>query len=301
MSKQLSDSYPGNTTPLSDEDLKAVVSAKYSAEHPKPQTVAGPINQDQDISKFHTEVVSLPSQGVLYPETNPLHTGQLNMKYMTAKEEDILTSQNLIKTGVVIDKLLQSLIVDNIRYDDLLIGDKNAVLIAARILAYGKDYDVEISCPKCAETSKHVIDLTLFDEKNLQVGEYSPGVNEFWFELPASKRKVSYKCLTSGDERSIENELKGLKKISKISGVDPEMTTRLKYIITSVDGNTDINFIRSFVDKELFSRDSFALRKEIQKITPDIKMEFPFECPNCSHEDPNMGMPLDVGFFWPRV
>lgn len=300
MAKQLSDSYPGSA-PLSDQDLKDVVTAKYTAERPKPETVSGPINPAQDVSTYHTEIVSLPSCGVLYPETNPLHSGKLNMKYMTAKEEDILTSQNLIKNGVVIDKLLQSLIVDKIAYDDLLIGDKNAVLIAARILAYGKDYDVEITCPKCSEISKHVIDLSTFDEKPLEDGTYTPGVNEFWFELPASKRKISFKCLTSGDERAIENELKGLKKLSKISGVDPEMTTRLKYIITSVDGNTDISFIRNFVDRELLSRDSFALRKQIQTITPDIKMEFMFECPNCSHEELNMGMPLEIGFFWPRV
>lgn len=296
---KISDKYPADAEQLSNEDLKDVLRARHTEERPKPlPSNDGP---EEDISKFHTEIVSLPSSGVLYDPGSALSKGTLNMKYMTAKEEDILTSQNLIKNGVVIDKLLQALILDKIKYDDLLIGDKNAILIAARILAYGKDYDVEATCPKCSAKSNHTIDLASFEEQTLAKGSYTPGVNEFWFDLPASKKKVSFKCLTSGDEKAIEHELKGLKKISKISGVDPEMTTRLKYIITSVDGNTDVNFIRNFIDRELLSRDSLALRRYINTITPDIKMEFVFECPSCNYEDLSMAMPMEVGFFWPRV
>lgn len=300
---KVSDIYPNQG--LNDQDLKDIIAARYAAEGPKadikeqhPGIVES--NQDQSTSKFHTEVVTLPSQGLLYEEGNPLRAGTVDMKYMTAKEEDILTSQNLIKSGVVIDKLLQSLIVSKIRYEDLLVGDKNAILVAARVLAYGKDYEVEITCPKCGEKSNHIIDLTTFEEKPALEGSYTPNKNEFWFELPASKRKISFKALTSADEKAIENELKALRKMAKISGIDPEMTTRLKYIITSVDGDTDIKNIRKFVDTDLLSRDSLALRKYIQTVTPEIKMEFLFDCPSCGHEE-IMAMPLTVSFFWPRA
>lgn len=291
----VSDKYPNQFVP--DQDLKEALAAKYAAEGARPMTTENP---EPSTSKFHTEIVTLPSRGLLYEESNPLRAGTVEMKYMTAKEEDILTSQNLIKSGVVIDKLLQSLIVSKIRYDDLLVGDKNAILVAARILAYGKDYEVEVTCPKCGEKSNHVIDLSTFDDRPPMEGAYTEGKNEFWYELPASKRKISFKALTSGDEKSIENELKGLKKLSKISGIDPEMTTRLKYIITSVDGDTDIKNIRKFVDTELLSRDSLALRKYIQEVTPEVKMEFFFDCSNCGHEQ-MMAMPLTVSFFWPRA
>lgn len=291
----VSDKYPNQFVP--DQDLKEALAAKYAAEGARPMTTENP---EPSTSKFHTEIVTLPSRGLLYEESNPLRAGTVEMKYMTAKEEDILTSQNLIKSGVVIDKLLQSLIVSKIRYDDLLVGDKNAILVAARILAYGKDYEVEVTCPKCGEKSNHVIDLSTFDDRPPMEGAYTEGKNEFWYELPASKRKISFKALTSGDEKAIENELKGLKKLAKISGIDPEMTTRLKYIITSVDGNDDLKVIRKFVDTELLSRDSLALRKYIQEVTPELKMDFLFECPSCGHDE-IMAMPLTVSFFWPRA
>ena len=91
--------------------------------------------------KFPTEIVDLPSKGHFYVQGHPLSSGKVEIKYMTAKEEDILTSQNLIQQGTVIEKLLQSLIVDkSVKVDDMLIGDKNAIMGAARILGYGKDY-----------------------------------------------------------------------------------------------------------------------------------------------------------------
>lgn len=296
---KVTDSYPNNQA-LTDDDIKQALLAKHAAGEVKKMALDGNFESPEP-TKFHTEVVSLPSKGVLYDKENPLSQGTLEMKYMTAKEEDILTSQNLIKQGVVIDKLLQSLIVSKIKYDDLLVGDKNAVLVAARILAYGKDYEVEVACPKCGDKSNHTIDLATFDDREPKEGTFTPNKNEFWFELPACKRKVSFKCLTSGDERAIETELKGLKKVSKATGIDPDMTTRLKYIITSVDGNTDVTYIRKFVETELLSRDSLALRKYIQEVIPDIKMEFVFECPHCSHEQLDMAMPLTVSFFWPRA
>ena len=97
---------------------------------------------------FPTEVLSLPSQGLLYPEDSPLRSGTIDVKYMTAKEEDILTSTNLIEQGVVITKLLESVIANQkLTLDDMLIGDKNALMVGTRILGYGKDYRITLVDP----------------------------------------------------------------------------------------------------------------------------------------------------------
>ena len=151
--------------------------------------------------KFPTEVVDLPSKGLLYPKDSPLSSGTIEIKYMTAREEDILTSANLIKKGVVVEKLLESLIIDkSIKVDDLLIGDKNSVLIASRILAYGKEYEVEI------DGRKIEVDLTTLKDIPLDESMVTNGANEFEFELPATKRKLTFKLLTSGDEKEIDNK-----------------------------------------------------------------------------------------------
>jgi hypothetical protein len=130
--------------------------------------------------KFPSEIVSLPSKGFFYAEDNPLSSGELEMRYMTAKDEDILTSQNLIRRGVVIDKLLKSLVVDkSIDLDSMLIGDKNALMVAARVLGYGKDYNFEVDCPACSEHNKDSVDLTLLVEKAVSFDGLEKGINEF--------------------------------------------------------------------------------------------------------------------------
>jgi len=196
----VSDSYPKNQT-LSDQELKEVLVAKYAAGNTKND-----LELSGEPSKFHTEIVHLPSKGLLYPESSPLSSGQLEMKYMTAKEEDILTSQNLIKSGVVIDKLLQSLIVTKINYGELLVGDKNALLVAARILGYGKDYTFTYS------GEEQTIDLTTIENKPIDESLFTKGINEFEYTLPSTGTKITFKLLTSADERKITAEIEGLKK-----------------------------------------------------------------------------------------
>lgn len=247
-------------------------------------------------TKFPTEIVDLPSKGYFYPPDNPLSSGKVEIKYMTAKEEDILTSQNLIKKGIVLDKLLQSLIVSNINYDDLLIGDKNALMIASRILGYGKEYKFQVDCPSCGVKSKDSIDLTLLNHKEIDFTKYSKGENNFEFKLPAIKIPITFKLLTHRDEKKIDSELKSLKKINKFQST--EITTRLKNIITSVDGDDDASTVREFVDKELFSRDSLELRNHLLDITPDVDMNYFFSCDDCGSEQKIM-IPLTVEFFWP--
>lgn len=235
-------------------------------------------------NKFPSELVELPSGGKLYPEDSPLASGKIEMKYMSAKEEDILTNQNYIDKGVVIDKLLQALIVDKeVKYNDILVGDKNAMLVAARILGYGKDYEFSYL------GEKHTIDLSLLDTKKTDLPK---GKNEFSFELPASGRNITFKLLTHGDENKIDQELKGLRKVNKDNV--PELTTRLKYMILSVDGNEDRKTVREFVDKELLSLDSRALRKEINRIQPDVDLTF---YPEGVEEGVNI--PIGINFLYP--
>ena len=150
--------------------------------------------------QFPSEEVTLPSKGLLYPEESPLRSGRIEMKYMTAKEEDILTNQNLIKNGTVIDKLLQSLIITAIDYNDLLIGDKNAILIASRILGYGQEYSFSYPNPNTSEDEEVTVDLTEAEDKLLDESLIVNDKNEFNFTLPHSKIELTFKLLTHGDE-----------------------------------------------------------------------------------------------------
>ena len=236
--------------------------------------------------KLPTEVIELPSKGLLYPEGSELAKGTLEMKYMTAKEEDILTNQSYIQKGTVLDKLMKSLIVSKINYDDLLIGDKNAIMVAARILGYGKDYSFSIL------GEDHTVDLSTLENKPLNEELFKDGENNFEFTLPHSGNKVTFKLLTHKDEQNINRELEGLKKINKDNS--PELTTRLKYLITSVEGKTESKDIREFVDNYLLARDSRALREYIKEIQPDVELTF---FPEGSNDRVNI--PIGVSFFWP--
>lgn len=246
--------------------------------------------------QFPTEEVTLPSKGLLYPEGSPLRSGKVRMKYMTAKEEDILTNQNYIKNGTVIDKLLQSLIVDTTKIEDLLVGDKNAILVAARILGYGQDYTFSYPNPTTGENEEVTIDLTEADDKELDSSLMIEGKNEFEFELPTSKALLTFKLLTQEDEKKIEAELKGLKKINKNSS--PELTTRLKHVIQSVNGDRTQKVIRDFVDKQFLARDARAFRNHLDTIMPDIDLTFDLTFSDGTVIE-DVTVPIGVNFFWP--
>lgn len=238
--------------------------------------------------KMPTEVVELPSKGLVYPESNPLSSGKVEMKYMTAKEEDILTNQSYIQKGIVIDKLLQSLIVTKINYDDLIVGDKNAILIAARVLGYGAEYSFQY------DGKEATVDLSTLEARELDQSLFTQGKNEFEFELPSTGNKITFKLLTGHDEKAIDRDLAGLKKIDKNN--IPELTTRLKYMITSVNGDTDKKTIREFVDTYLLAKDSRALREYIRQVQPDIDMTFIPE-----GEDTPVTVPMTATFLYPDL
>lgn len=237
--------------------------------------------------QFPTEVIELPSKGLLYPEDSPLSSGKVEMKYMTAKEEDILTNVNYLEQGIVIDKLLESLVVSKIDHNELLIGDKNALLIAARVLGYGKDYEIDYL------GRKYNIDLSQLEHKKLDESLFPKGKNEFTFKLPTTGNEITFKLLTQGGENKISEEIKGLKKLDKNASF--ESTTRLKHMIIAVDGEKDNSKIRQFVDNLFLARDSRAFRAYVNIIQPDIDLTF--------HPDggPEGGVdiPIGINFLWP--
>lgn len=241
--------------------------------------------------KFPTEIVELPSKGLVYPEDNPLSSGKVEMKYMTAKEEDILTNQNYISKGTVIDELLKSLIVSDINYNDLIVGDKNAIMVAARILGYGKDYSFTYN------GEEHTVDLSQLDNKEIDIQRFIKGKNEFNFQLPTSGTLLTYKLLTHGDDKKIDAEVKGLKKLNK--NASPELSTRLKFMITAVDGDSEKMTIRNFVDNYFLARDSRAFREHIKQTQPDVNLTFELEGPDGDVKD--VDIPIGLTFFWPDL
>ena len=245
----------------------------------------------EEQQKFPTEVIDLPSKGKLYPKDSPLSNGKLELKYMTAREEDILTSANLIKKGIAIDKLLDSLIVtEGIKIDDLILGDKNAVMVAARVLAYGPEYVCDITVPITGENIKHTFNLA-----DCPFREIPDGINgnSFSIDLPISKKTIEFKLLTGKEEKLIDEELKASKKTG--SDISPELTTRLRHVILSVDDDSKPATINNFVNNML-ARDSLTLRQKINAISPDIELKQEIEVGGDVVE---VDIPLTTEFFWP--
>ena len=237
--------------------------------------------------KFPTEEIELPSKGLVYSKDNPLSSGKVEIKYMTAKEEDILSNQAYIEKGNVLDKLLESVIVSKINISDLIVGDKNAILIATRILGYGSDYKVTIN------GKTETIDLSELENKEFDGSTMIEGKNEFAFTLPHSNTKITYKILDGYDDKKVEKELRGLKKLSPNSS--PEASTRLKYTLVSVNGETEKKDIREFVDNYFLARDTRAFREHLRQTQPDVDLNVILD----SGEE--VTVPIGLSFFWPDL
>lgn len=247
-----------------------------------------------------TDIVELPSRGLFYPESSPLSSGKIEIYQATARHEDILSNSNLLRKGTVLDEFLKALIATpNVSINDLLIGDKNALFIAARKSAYGEIYTTKIKCPECGVESNIDIDLNVVKLKELADINGSKGENRFSYTLPNSKRVLTLSFLTHKDEADIDAEIKALSKMGGGAST-PEVTTRLKYSIKAVDGETDRLKVKNFVDNQLSAKDSLAIRRYIREVTPDMDMYFDFTCPSCGHAQ-KMIIPLGASFFWPNV
>ena len=248
---------------------------------------------------FPTEIIDLPSKGLLYPKDHPLAKGSIEIKYMTAREEDILASQTLIKKGVVLDKLFESVIVEEgVDIGDVFIGDKNAILLATRVLGYGPDYEVEITDPFTLEKQNVVVDLSVVKVKEVDESVLSRE-NRYEFTLPTSGKKIQFKLLTHKDEVEIGKEQQALERLNKgKSDTSSDVTTRLRYMILSVDGNSDRGFINRWVQNGFLARDTKAFRKYVSEISPDLDLKFEFTS-DITGETEALDIPFGVSFFYP--
>lgn len=243
------------------------------------------------------ESVPLPSGGITYPPNSVLHgRDTVEIRAMTAKEEDILTSKALIKKGTVISHLLNNCITTHgANADAMLSGDRNAVMVALRITGYGAGYNVEVACPSCGEKSKQEFDLSSLEIKRLALQPTSPGTNEFEFELPVTKKRVKFRFMTGRDEQEIMKMQERLKKTGAAG--NQLVTQRLQYAVLSIDGISDRTKLQMFI-QNMPARDSLALRKFIDENEPGIDMTTWMECSSC-FEQSRVRLPLGPSFFWP--
>jgi len=266
------------------------------SENFEPQLSRGLTPSPQQKSfPFSTEVISLPSKGLCYPEGHPLAKGEITIKLMTAKEEDILTSSNLIRKGIHIDKLLESIVVEpGVKPEELLLGDKNAILVASRVLAFGADYLINMRDKYTGEDSEVNIDLSKIEIKEIDDSLLNRN-NEYDFILPQTKTQIKFKLLTHGDELAINKDIEAMGKVSQSSS---EITARYRRIIIEVNGSRDMSTIADFVSNKLLARDSRDLRKYITSITPDLNFTFNYTYPTTG-ETEALAIPFGIDFFYP--
>lgn len=243
------------------------------------------------------DLVPLPSNGLTYPKDSSLYGQEVvQIKAMTAKEEDILTSRALIKRGTVVSALIKSCLTDkSINVRTMLAGDRNALLVALRVTGYGSEYIVEVDCPECSERSKQEFNLTELPIKRLEIHPLIPGENVFEFKLPMTKATVKFKFLTGADEEDMTVVNSRRKKAGFKQ--DNLVTQKLQYSIIAVGEHSDPAKVQSFISN-MPARDSLELRRYIDKHEPGIEMKQFMECPSCS-EQSEVTIPLGASFFWP--
>jgi len=269
---------------------------------PPPPSATKTDSSEKSILNFvaPTDFVDLPSKGNFYPVGHPLHGKEcLEIRQMTAKDEDILTSTALLKQGIAIERLLQNLIIENININDLLIGDRNAILVKARISAYGSNYETKVQCPVCNQFSEYEFDLNVSvtsgghteSLENVSAGKE----NNFIIKLPSSEVDVEVRLLTGEDEKRMAAVAE---KNKKYNMPEPGWTDQLKSFLVSVNGITDPSAIENFVNN-MPAKDSRHIRKCYSKLVPNIDLTQYFVCTGC-YSETKMEVPFTADFFWPR-
>ena len=262
-----------------------------------------PIQQDENAFSFvaPTEFVELPSKGKYYSEGHPLENQDtIEIRYMTAKDEDILSSKALIKKGVVIDRLLQNIIVDKrVKVDDLLVGDKNAIVVAARVTGYGEEYSTKITCPACLSSVQHTFFLSEADVVDPDLSTLE-GVEKgddglFYIDAPRSNVRIGARLMTSVDEKKL---LAAAERKKKNNLPEANLTDQLRIIVASVNGSTRPDHINSFIEN-MPASDSRHVRTTYAKIMPNVDLTQHFECSACEHEE-EVVVPFTADFFWPK-
>lgn len=247
-----------------------------------------------------TDFVELPSKGKFYPKDSPLHgIEQLEVRFMTAREEDLLVSPGLQKAGLAIDRVIESLLVDkSISAKELLIGDKNAILMNIRKNAFGDEYEFSYACERCGNVNKHKEYFS-----NLTIKEILPNDEcsltengTILVKLPKTGATVELKFLKGEDELAIDQ----IVQKRTANNLPPEaLLTRYRYMFVSVNGNSDQEQIISFINS-LPIMDSRFLRLRYSEMNPDVAFEYSSDCKKCGHTNKG-GVPITVNFFWPEL
>jgi len=288
---------------VSEETTREAKNEVFAASQAKTaQQVAGGhqvsnVMRDDFGYEIPVENVPLPSGGTVYDVDGPLYGQEtIEIKAMTAKDEDILTSKALIKKGTVITQLIKNCLVNKqVDVDSMLVGDRNAIMTALRITGYGAEYTVEVDCPACGERSKQEFSLTDLPIKRLDANPVAQGANLFEFKLPMTAKKVRFKFLTGADEAEITVAMERRKKQGMQA--DSLVTSRLQHSIVAIDGVNDRNKINMFI-RSMPARDSLALRRHIDKAEPGVDMKSWMTCPHCL-EHSEVRLPMGASFFWP--
>ena len=243
------------------------------------------------------DFVMLPSKGLIYPVESPLHgLEEIEVRHLTAQDEDVLTSRSLLRSEKALDAVLDNVILNkSIKADQLISGDKNSILTFLRITGYGPEYNVQLDCPSCNVEVRHEFDLSSLNMRFLDTEPTERGQNRFYFQLP-SGNEITFKFLNTQEEGEISDQLEKLKKMTN-SPFDSNVTTRLKHQITSVNADDNPATINQFVDV-MSVRDSRAFRKYFEEIEPDVIMKQEFNCSHCGFKG-EVDIPVTVGFFWP--
>tara|TARA_R100000005_G_C4996997_1_gene203775 strand:+ start:2666 stop:3496 length:831 start_codon:yes stop_codon:yes gene_type:complete len=271
---------------LTDQEIKAKI-------------IANSQQTSKAENKFPTEIVPLPSKGLVYPEGHPLTSGKVEIKYMTAKEEDILTNNNLLKAGKALDKLYESLLIGNgegqpVNINEMITGDKSALMLATRVLGYGPEYKVTLN-DDSGEPFEHVVDLNELKVKDVDYSLYKNS-RELKYTLPVSNIDIVFKLRNSKEDAILAKEIGRLQKAGRPAGI----TTTLKHTIVEIDGNRESKFINEFVDMHLLAKDSLSLRAYIALNTPDYNLNVFIDRPEKGIQQ-DMQIPIDINFFWPRL
>lgn len=263
---------------------------KFTEQQPAPTPQHHPQTSGYQVP---TDFVELPSKGVFYGANHPWHNKEkVEVRYMTTKEEDILSSEAYAKQGIMFDRLIESIIVDRVDSTTLLPGDRNAILINARKNSYGAEYDFSIVCSQCLSEVECTTDLSQLGIKNSSVEEVTEN-NTVTIVLPVSKKKVEFRIMTSGDYKQVAKSMEQQKK----HGIEPNETIELhRKAIVSVEGDNNPTTIINFVQTMLL-RDSKFLKKQYNEFGPDVDFTFQQECKECGHLNKG-GVPIGANFFW---
>ena len=284
---------------MSNRNNQDRTGARPSADSPAVVEEQAPALPNPMSFVIPTEMVELPSKGQGYPPEHPLFNQEMvEIRHMTAKDEDILTSRSLLKKGLALDRLIDNILVNKkVRSMHLLSGDRSAIVIEARKYAYGNEYKTKIQCPACGEQKRYMYDL---NDKEIHYGEIPENVEtnargNFVVTLPVSKFEIEIKRMTGKDEQEMLDKVR--KQNKRNNGVDSSLSEQLKTIMVSVNGD-DRRTTCNYFAENMLSADTRILREAYRKINPDVKLNFDFECRACGHEQ-ELEVALDADFFWP--